>query len=533
VWAVGTSSGFAGFPTILHFDGTAWSASPLPFLPTDDVLHAVWASTPTDAWIATEGFDYQGFLHWNGSAWTLVPYPTTGGPCYAMWGASASSVYAACSSSIMRWNGTTWSSSAPAGYLTGRAVSGTSDTNVWLGGDGGSLWHLGASGWTSVATHVSTGNIYAIYSSGPTDVWLGTDYGVFHGDGTTFTAVAGASNLRGVAGSSANDVWMFADAFGTSGTPTLHWDGTSTTLVETGNGSPGVMFARASTDAWAVSKSALLHWGGSAWSEYGAGYRTSWSHVHARTATDVWVAGASGMIARYDGTKWSRTPSGTTSAMNGIWASGASDAWAVGAGGTILHFDGTSWSAVPSGTTTDLWAVGGSDATHVWAVGTNVFQKWTGSAWVAETGIPAGGWWRVVWSAGASDVWAFADGGANPIHWDGTSWTTKGAGTPIATNGAWGTSPTDIWTVGDYGYGAHWDGATWNRYMIFTLPLHGVFAAAPNDVWASSDRGILFHYDGTSWAQKASGSFSLLSSMGGTASGDVWAVGADGAILHR
>ncbi|HEY5948194.1 MAG TPA: hypothetical protein VIV40_22010, partial [Kofleriaceae bacterium] len=66
LWAVGEN--VAGVETIAHFDGTGWTLQ--PSAATNNLL-AVWALTPTDAWIASDPP-----LHWSGSVWTAA----TGAP---------------------------------------------------------------------------------------------------------------------------------------------------------------------------------------------------------------------------------------------------------------------------------------------------------------------------------------------------------------------------------------------------------------------------------------------------------------------
>jgi hypothetical protein len=70
-----------------------------------------------------------------------------------------------------------------------------------------------------------------------------------------------------------------------------------------------------------------------------------------------------------------------------------------------------------------------------------------------------------------------------------------------------GTSPTDVWAVGERGLILHWNGSAWSTSTSpTTANLYGVFAAAADDVWAvgGSPTGpgpndVLVHYDGTAW----------------------------------
>src|SRR5438445_3430450 len=65
VWAVGEGG------TILHWDGTAWSASASG---TGNLLYSVWGSASNDVW----GVDDRGtILHWDGTAWSVSSSETT------------------------------------------------------------------------------------------------------------------------------------------------------------------------------------------------------------------------------------------------------------------------------------------------------------------------------------------------------------------------------------------------------------------------------------------------------------------------
>jgi photosystem II stability/assembly factor-like uncharacterized protein len=71
VWAVGTrkkSWGRGG--QILHFDGKAWTATPIP---VDEVLWDVYAVSPTQAWACGKN---GVILAWDGQKWTQSPSGT-------------------------------------------------------------------------------------------------------------------------------------------------------------------------------------------------------------------------------------------------------------------------------------------------------------------------------------------------------------------------------------------------------------------------------------------------------------------------
>jgi hypothetical protein len=82
--------------------------------------------------------------------------------------------------------------------------------------------------------------------------------------------------------------------------------------------------------------------------------------VWSSSPTDVFVAGDSGIVARFDGTSWNSLSSGTRQVLVGVWGSGPAGAvFAVGAGGIIVRYDRSTWNVQTSGTTQQLNAFGG------------------------------------------------------------------------------------------------------------------------------------------------------------------------------
>jgi hypothetical protein len=116
IWVVGSTVNTATDATVgeaLHFNGTAWSVVPMPF-----GAGAVTDISPNDAW-AVGGASIE---QWNGSVWSVVPSPTPGADLGLTGVAArgADDVYAVgdnipsvnggtVQGVILRWNGSTWS----------------------------------------------------------------------------------------------------------------------------------------------------------------------------------------------------------------------------------------------------------------------------------------------------------------------------------------------------------------------------------------------------------------------------------------
>jgi hypothetical protein len=103
-WAVGSSvDSQATIKTlVLYWDGSAWSPSAAPAVPSYGTqLAAVAAVSATDVWAVGQydtasDFDHPLILHWNGTAWSRQALPPFGENVYVLHGvaATASDVWA-------------------------------------------------------------------------------------------------------------------------------------------------------------------------------------------------------------------------------------------------------------------------------------------------------------------------------------------------------------------------------------------------------------------------------------------------------
>ena len=91
----------------------------------------------------------------------------------------------------------------------------------------------------------------------------------------------------------------------------------------------------------------------------------------------------------------------------------------------------------------------------------------------------------------------------------------------------WGSSPTDIWVVGEAPAALHWDGQAWNE-MPFGVSrpgaLYGVWASGPRDVFAVGEGGAVLHFDGGSWSRMSVPTDQQLVAVAGRSAGDVYAL---------
>jgi hypothetical protein len=126
VWAVGyyrNSGEPSGLvhPLAMHYDGTAWSESPMPESPAGGYLRGVTALAANDVWAvgSKDGYHTPVAYHWNGTAWSEVPtaplpgatgnnlfYGVTGSASNQVWAVGYRFTGSGPQPLVQRWNGT-------------------------------------------------------------------------------------------------------------------------------------------------------------------------------------------------------------------------------------------------------------------------------------------------------------------------------------------------------------------------------------------------------------------------------------------
>jgi len=312
VWAVGYYASNNAWHTLIeHWDGSSWSIIPSPDVITTtgrnavNVLNAVVAIAPNDAWAV--GYDvsldapYATLtLHWNGSAWQVVPSPNPPPSPNTLYNAllgvsavSSNDVWAVggnpfVSSAddtrgiLMHWDGATWqlfpNPPGTASWInTNRtSVKAIASNDVWAAGQY-SAFHWNGSAWT-VPTGFSGQDIAAIDASASNNVWSdGThsvpdgNYGFYpSADAQSFNGTTWQSRtppdfydsyFKGITVLSPTNVWAVGSNFGKT-TLTNQWDGSAWHVVGSANANPNPdinggntlqsVTHTSATDLWAV-----------------------------------------------------------------------------------------------------------------------------------------------------------------------------------------------------------------------------------------------------------------------------------------
>lgn len=127
------------------------------------------------------------------------------------------------------------------------------------------------------------------------------------------------------------------------------------------------------------------------------------------------------------------------------------------------------------------------------------------------------------------------EGVTSVIKWDGEkwnyhSWPEGGA------YGIWGFSENNIFIVGEYsnrGFIGHFNGLTWTEYRSeyflskgdTVYPLRSVWGSSPDDVWAVGDFGTIVHWDEVEWRKVESPTTDVLNDIWGTGPNNIYAIG--------
>jgi hypothetical protein len=411
IWAMTNAAG-AQFAEPWSFNGSSWSAAPT-FTANVSVRPAqVWTDGPSDVWVAA--WAYPGgptVERYDGTKWSSVAVPS-GNNLQGLWGASSTAVWAGATDGtnapeLLSSTGGAFTATASPAWIN--AIGGTSATDVWAVGPGGSILHGGTGGFTP--TIEQFGAVSGLWGSSGTDIYaVGTSLGsyggagqVHHFDGRVWTslAIGIAGAWQSVFGSGPSDVWVAG-----TGTTLAHFDGTTWKGV-TGPSALTAGWSSGAGNAWGIAAGAVYHWNGTSWG----------------SALPISTSGAA------------------------IWGSGSGDVYASGSTTALLHYDGTNWGTVtlPGGAPTAVTAIGGTSATDVWAAGGMAYAHLTGTTW--QTGALATAAGSSLWALSPTDAWI---GDASDVQkWNGTAWTSVDTGINgnFQTALLYGTS-TDLWIAG-------------------------------------------------------------------------------------
>jgi photosystem II stability/assembly factor-like uncharacterized protein len=332
------------------------------------------------------------------------------------------------SGTILKYNGTNWTSLQSPITQNLRGVWGTSTTNVFVVGENGQIWRYNGTTWNPD----SVLKINTVWGSSSSDVYIGGEHCdravMLHYNGNTWTLVDLSSlsltstSILNIWGSSNNDVY----ALGSAGEICHSTDyGITWTTVQS---------ASSSTCSWALSSS------------------------------NSYIGGMNKLLIKYDGSEWTSIGEKlqTDFDIYGIWGTSPSDLFAVGDGKgspSIRRYDGENWS--------DISEPDGSSYNCIWGLGSNAYaggflgtgiSQYNGTEWL-NMDVSKNYKYLRIWGSSKNSVFAVGEdqnGNTVLFHYNGNQWVSLGNPTQEKMNSIWGTSESDIYVVGNEGAVTHY-----------------------------------------------------------------------------
>ena len=247
------------------------------------------------------------------------------------------------------------------------------------------------------------------------------------------------------------------------------------------------------------------------------------------------------VVEHFDGARWTVTFEGlrVDTSLNAIHAASRGNVWLIGvrgsldsapARGIVRHFDGGTWSPELI-TATVLSAATSTAGLGVVAVG----DPGSIGHLIADpeprfSDLRVGPTARLRSTFGTSptDMWAVGDDGTI-IHHDGRAVVAVPSGTTAHLLDVWGTAPDDVWVVGEAGTILRFDGNAFSRpQMNPNVAWRAVFGVSRDDVWIGGDAGQLAHWDGvrfTSVVLPGIPTSTAIRDLHGLANNDIWLSG--------
>lgn len=275
----------------------------------------------------------------------------------------------------------------------------------------------------------------------------------------------------------------------------------------------------------ALNAAAVLDW--TVYSYVSPPPSPEWAEAFALPTGELYVVGFAAKLAVQKDGVFQSIPLVRDWKLADVWASSPTNVMVVGTTGRDARaavWNGTTFTDMPVPyRVPGLTAVWGFAPNDAYAVGGPNVLHWNGSAWtvVFTTGLTS---FYGVWGSGPNDVFAVGTGGVI-FHFNGTSWQQQPSGTTQKLDAVWGFSPTDVHAVGDNGVALHYNGTAWSSAGTLAATMQGLWGSAPDDLWAVGKLGWTAHFDGTSWTSIKTVAKGDLWGVAGRSPSDVHAVG--------
>ncbi len=245
---------------------------------------------------------------------------------------------------------------------------------------------------------------------------------------------------------------------------------------------------------------------------------------------------------------WTLVTSVTTTDLYGVTGTGPTDVISVGgtpgetAGdpGVAVRWNGASWSVTDN--LINLFAMSGATAVGEYG-GEGSATEWNGSTWSSREVLAAGILRGTVQSGFGTYV--VGDNGLLMFKSDIApgGWRILTSNTTSALHAVWGSSSSDLYVVGAGGVILHNTtagvdgGGTWTKTIQGSSTLTGVWGSSANDVYVvGAAPAVILHSTngGATWTSIAPPEPAVgLFAVGGRSATDVYAVGATGGVIFH
>lgn len=223
----------------------------------------------------------------------------------------------------------------------------------------------------------------------------------------------------------------------------------------------------------------------------------------------VIAVGKKGTIVQFDGSTWSPMTSPTNKDLNDVEVVGAA-AFAAGANGTTVQLVGSTWITHTGFTNQELHGVWAASANEAYVVGNKgAIYAWDGSAWTSQNAASGAGNMKLVDAWGdANGFYALGDKGViyrydrSTGAWDAPNTLCQGGG---GFEDLWGDASGNLYLVDKKDVYLH-DGTSCSVVATASENLEGVYGfTATGEVYAVGKKGTVLHYDGSSWQERQDG----------------------------
>lgn len=263
-----------------------------------------------------------------------------------------------------------WTMSAQLAGISLNGIWGSSDTDIFVAGDNGSILHFDGTDWDSMESGTNE-SINSIWGSSASNVLAVGDEGIIlFFDGESW------NNLVPVFNASLKNAWSDKKeeffVVGHKGSVLNGAMGSRWDIMHYSENIPSLQGVWGSSDSniYAVGDNGLiLHYSGTYWAIIDSRVSRQLNGIWGSTEADIYVVGADGLILHFDGTSWSEMESGTTETLTGVWGNSTNEVYAVGENGTMLCFKGTTWFQVETGLVEHLNDVWSGKPKEVYAIG--------------------------------------------------------------------------------------------------------------------------------------------------------------------